>query len=592
MKKFYTLLLFLGLTLSALAQMPFKVAPDYQLQNTARKAPRKIIEGNIQMFPYMLGAFYTKLEDNVANYYVLLSSVRGEYDSTSGALTAPKGYVLFLDLYAAPNGGGSLPEGSYVPGTANQLNAFDSEYTCIQVMDENNNATEFIQITDTVTVSRTKTGQTLILTTATIGGKKKTLRFQGNIVLSNTQSTTDIYYQLAHDVNTRFTGGVSLYYGNLYDSNTGNMVVRMYDCQFDLESGAQLGDGYAMELMLFGPLFAEAKDAVIAPGHYTLARNFTRDTWFPGMEVNYMGVTVTFGTFVQELRSTDPTFGDEGYGWAYASSGTIDVEDIGGDSIRITLDLKSKTGYAIKGVYEGPQFPVFDYSPPAKSAVSTLTEDLELSLDYVERARIYDHGVQGETGTRSFVVDLGDDLDPEGFVLPELYRSEYGADCMRLEFLVAQNDPYLAEGIYYVTEENFVNYYAPGRMRWGYFANGGEITGTRWMHLAPSRYYVMDGHAPVVSGFVTVELAGKKSEDGADIYIFRINLTDDAGFNITGTWEGPVRLCYDPKEINPNAEGVSEILTPLAPVATYDLQGRSASAKSGIYLQKNRKLIR
>lgn len=605
MKHLYTLLVMACLTLTTMAQAPLK--QHFRMGNAATQKAcaltaqlaQPIIETNIQVFPYMVAANYTKLNDATANYYLVFSSVRSQYDPNSGELSAVNGLVLYLDLYAAPNGGKSVPEGTYTKGTDHGDFTYDPEFTTLEVHGADNSVTGYIPLTSDIVVTPTSSGQYLITTKAVIGEKEKTLRFHGNFNLTNTQQTSDAYYQLTHDINTRFTGGVSLYYGNLYESNTGNMVVRLYDCAFDLESGAQLGDGYAVELMLFGPLFKEFSDAQIAPGHYTIARNFARDTWFPGMEINYMGVTVAFGTFAQELRSSDPTFGDEGYGWAYATGGTIDVVDIGEGNIRITLNLTSKTGYAIKGVYEGPQFPVFDYSPTPKSAVSTLTEDLELNLSYVKRAHIFNHGIQGDTGTRSYIVDLGSDIDPDGFVLPELNTNPYGADVMRLEFLTDSSSPYLPEGIYSVMEENYTTFYAPGRMRQGYFADGGAITGTRWMHLAPNRYYVMDGHAPAAAGSVSV-IRGGKNEAGEDIYTFLINIIDDADFNITGTWQGPVHLRYDPKEIDPNCEGVASITAPTRTEGLlYDLQGRclqgnvkvGSAVQSGLYITNNRKFL-
>lgn len=589
--RIYTLLAALVLSMTVSAQSLVK--PKYQ--PVTSNASQQVVVNKIQSFSYLLAAFYEKQSENVANYYMIFSSVAGQYDAISGALTVPKGMALFLDLYAEPTGGKGLPEGTYEAGDGTTPLSYNKEYTYIQVMDADSKVTETIPLTQPITVSTSAGGQSIIQTKATIKGVEKTVRFMGSISFSNADQSADAYYQMTSDINTTFTGGIALYYGNLYESNTGNMVIRLYDCDFDKESGAQLSSGTAVELMLFNVLFSDPKDAEVAPGHYTVARNFQRNTWFPGMTINYMGVNIAFGTFAQVLNMEDSSFGDQGYAWSHAASGTIDIEDAGEGKIRITLDLKSKTGYAIKGTYTGPALPVADYSKPDNHAViSTLQEDLMLDLGYVKYAEVYNHGTQ-EGNTRSFVIDLGadNDVDKEDrYVLNHTDNSEYGADCMRLEFLTDPTAPYIPEGVYFVMEENYTSYFQAGRMRQGYFANGGEITGTRWMHLAPKRYYVMDGHAPAVSGSVSVQRAGK-DEAGKDLYTFNINLVDDAGFNIVGDWTGPVRLHYNPLEINPNAEGIQAIQaasTQLAPV--YDLQGRPCrQPQRGIYLQHNHKHI-
>lgn len=545
----------------------------------------------------LLGAFYDE-KGELGNFYLICSNVKGEYSQATGELTAPNGFVLFLDLYGEPNGGKSLPAGTYTPGDGTKPFTYSTEFSYIQKMDGDNKVAQTYPLEDNISVEVTEGGQVTILAYSTIGNSQKTFRYMGTPPFSTGSQTTDAMFQYTKDINTTFTGGISLYYGNLYQANTGNMVVRLYDCDFDPETGAQLSSGTAVELMLFNVLFQDPKDAEIAPGHYTLARNFQANTWFPGMTVNYMGIPVTFGTFAQILNQEDPSFGDQGYAWAYASAGTIDIEDLYNGNIRITLDLVSKTGYKIKGTYTGPQPSVLDMSNDKKGAVvSTLQENLLLDLKYVRHAEVYDNGVQEEGDCRSFSVDLGSDWDvdkgDDRFILHETDTNPNGADCMRLEFLVDQNAPYLTEGIYFVMAENYTNYFKAGRMRQGYFTQG-EITGTRWMHLAPNRYYVMDGHAPAKSGSVTVQRVGL-NDLGEDVYTFNINIIDDGGFNIIGDWTGPLRLHYDPKKINPDAEGIANVGGSLNHTSSriYDLQGRAVSkAPKGIYLMQGQKIIK
>lgn len=602
MKRILTFFAALALVLSVSAQrfakpsMPTTSVAAGQTSAPASAERQKFPESTIQQFPYLLGAFYEELNSDLANYYVICSSVAGQYNATSGALTVPNGMALSIDFYAKPNAGRRLPSGTYSAGDGTQPLSYNSEFTYIIVTDANSNQKELIPITGPIEVSSQAGGQ-LVTTKFMYNGVEKTARFFGHLNFTTTAQTTDAYYQLTSDINTTFNGGISLYYGNLYEANTGNMVLRLYDCDFDPETGAQLSSGTAVELMLFNILFADPKEARIMPGHYTMARNFSADTWFPGMEINYMGINIAFGTFAQVLNREDPSFGDEGYAWSYAAGGTIDIEEVG-SNLRISLDLISKTGHAIKGVYEGPQFNVLDFSDDKQHAVvSTLEQDLALSLDYVKHAEVYDNGEQAGN-TRSFIVDLGSDWDvdkgDDRFILNETDHNPYGADCMRLEFLVDPKTAILPEGVYFVMAENYTNFFQAGRMRQGYFTKQGEITGTRWMHLAPGRYYVMDGHAPARSGSVSVQRLGC-NEVGEDVYSFNINIVDDAGFKIVGNAAAPMRLHYKPADIDPAIVGVDNVIVNSHSDNShvYDLLGRRiGQSGKGILLQGGRKVLR
>lgn len=548
------------------------------------------IVSQYQLFPTVLQATYDKLSDDLAEYYMLCSTTGAQYDPASGEIYAPKGMLLYLDLFAKPNAGSGIPVGTYTAGDGKSAFTYDKEYTYISVLDDKSQPKNEIAITGEITVTNPTGDVYQITTPVIINGKEKIARFRGTFKFDNAQQTTDAFYQLKYDVDTKFNGGFGLYYGNLMQANTGNMVLRLYTGKFDNYTGAMLEPGYCVELMLFGPLFSDPKDAEVAPGTYTVARNFAKNTWFPGMDANYMGQALTFGTFLQEVRE-DPSFGDQGYAWAYASSGTITIEDIGGKARRITLDMKSKTGYAIRGTYEG-ELPITDVSDDKKGAVvSTLTEDLALNIGYIKEGHIWHTGDQ--YGCRSFTVDLGNDSGRDEFMANEVRTNEKGADCMRLEFLTDTDAAELPAGIYQVMEENYTTYYKPGRMRQGYFANGGELTGTRWMHLRHENYerpyFYMDGLAPAVAGTITVERPGKYADDGKEVYIFRIDLIDDADFLITGEWEGPVSLEYDSVAL-----GVSGVTTSAQqPSAIYDLSGRRVSkAGKGILLHNNQKIIR
>lgn len=55
--------------------------------------------------------------------------------------------------------------------------------------------------------------------------------------------SSDVYPQISTDINTTFHGGIGYYYGNLMDSKTGNMVLNLYDGEYDTETGGMTGKG-------------------------------------------------------------------------------------------------------------------------------------------------------------------------------------------------------------------------------------------------------------------------------------------------------------------------------------------------------------
>lgn len=64
----------------------------------ATSAQHRAGENIIQQFPYLLGAFYEKLSDSLADYYILCSSVAGQYNASTGAVTAPNGMLVRQSL--------------------------------------------------------------------------------------------------------------------------------------------------------------------------------------------------------------------------------------------------------------------------------------------------------------------------------------------------------------------------------------------------------------------------------------------------------------------------------------------------------------
>ena len=402
--------------------------------------------------------------------------------------------------------------------------------------------------------------------------------------------SSDVYPQISTDINTTFHGGIGYYYGNLMDSKTGNMVLNLYDGEYDTETGGMTGKGHDLVINLYNRLFGDPKTATVVPGTYTVARNFKVGTFFPGMEIDYNGMTVVMGTYVKRRKAV--TGMDTDYDYCYITNGTITIADGEKEgTFDITVDCTTDRGHKVTGTAKGISFIYYDKSEKDdKDVDSNLEEDVHLKFDRVEKSRIYSLGVQN--GVQVFSVDLGspsgkDDQDYTG-----------DQDLLRMEFQAAEGSQYLPEGTYTLMEEShlWTNMYAPFMMTRGYFYNNGERTGTRYHHFrknpdpATRLPWVVDKWATVYSGTVGV------SKTDNTHYKFVINLFDGKGFQITGEFDKEMEYNYEPSSIT-GIEGIKADFTGKTEI--YSVGGQLmqtidgtkaasiANLPSGIYIVKS-----
>lgn len=510
----------------------------HKVRAAAATAPRAASQVTLTQ---CAAAVYNTGQDGLGNYYIIFSE-KGDVtvDLANGTVSASDDNLLFLDLYATASSPIVLPEGTYTAGDSGAMTF--SEYTYSSYYNANG-AEESANALSAVNVKRADDGTYTITATDVQGA---TYTYTGKISFVDPSANTHVFPQIGADINVTCTGGMGFYHGNLYESKTGNMYINLFTGAFDPETGGMTETGYNLSLCVFSRLFPDSKQAHVMPGTYTMARNFQTDTYYPGMEIDYMGVTIPFGTYVKQRRAM--TGSDTDYAYAYIVDGTITITD-GTESgkYNVTVDCITDDGHTVKATATDVEFPVTDLSDDKPAAVvSNLNDDVALNLDYVKTARAYYSGKQN--GTHVFTVDIG---SPAG-------RDGNEGDLMRMEFQTGLDANDLREGTYQLMEQNhlWTNLYAPYKLTQGYFTDEGELTGTRYWHFAEGRYQVVDLYAAVISGSVSVERVKGSDTD----YHFTIDVADGNGFYIQGEWTGPLEKNYNPADIEVDT-GIAQATT-------------------------------
>lgn len=480
----------------------------------------------------VVAVYYTQASGGTLldNYYLVLADKSDvSYNDAEGSIEATDANVVALDLYGPKDGGTTLPEGTYVAdGSVKDADhVFDIDYSYSTYYNASGKSSAETYLDGDITVKKNDDGTYTISLTDEEG---TSFVFTGSLSFTDRNGASSVYPQISTDINATFTGGLAFYHGNLMESKTGNIYINLFDCDFDAETGAMNEKGLNLSICAFNRLFGDPAKATIVPGTYTVARNFKVDTYFPGMEVDYNGLTMLMGTYVKRRKAMSGA--DSDYDFGYITDGTITITN-GEESGTFDFDIDCITdrGHKVKGTAKNIAFTIIDKSDDkADAAVTNLDHDVTLSLDYIKTARAYYLGRQN--GVNVFTVDIG---SPSG-------KDGNEGDLMKMEFQTSTDQSVIPAGTYNVMEENhlWTNLYGPYMLTQGYFDNYGELIGTRYWHFAKDRYQVVDTFASVASGKVSVELL----EDNN--YKFTIDVADGHGYLIQGTWSGPLQLNYDP----------------------------------------------
>ncbi|MDE7125667.1 MAG: T9SS C-terminal target domain-containing protein, partial [Muribaculaceae bacterium] len=409
---------------------------------------------------------------------------------------------------------------------------FDPDYSYLAYYDAdgNHNMSDEWTISN-ITVKKIAIGYT-VTATVNYNGSSSVISYSGAIDMIDSRAPASVFNQIKSNLNLTLDGAYAVYDGNLYNSNTGSMYINLYDHAFNPETGGMIEDGFSLALQVFGKLFSDSSNATLDPGTYTVARNFSRYSWYPGTEIQYMGMTGLMGCYAKERNSVKYS---DNYGYSYLSEGTIVIENMGDEVFKITVDAVTTLGHSVKGTFQG-KVPVVDQSDDSKgSSISTLEDDVVLDIAKIKQGHLWNNGIKN--GNQLFILDIG---SPSG----RDTELDNGGDIIRMEFVVPSGEKHLLPGTYTVMEEKWDSMYTPFKLAKGRFegtsSGGTDLTGTRYMHFIEGRNYIMDQYAPAYYGTVGVS----KNADGT--YKFNIALVCDAYFHIDGEWEGPIELMYDP----------------------------------------------
>ncbi len=512
------------------------------------------IPENAVMLKKVVSAFLVvdNTPGGVSEYYLVLSEDENTtYNSSSNQYSAKNTRLLFLDLYSQETATTILASGAYtgVSIDAVQSGTFATDYTYYVQYDSKGKmktVTKNNLISEAVQVERLDNNNNYrIVATANDG---TVFAYEGRINFIDSNAGNQVYPQIREDLNITATGGMAIYNGDIYNYGTGEMMISLFDCDFDEASGYMKEKGHMICLYLYNKKFAA--NPKIEAGSYTVARNFGKWTYFPGMEIDYMGVTVVQGCYVKRRKAMNGDDGD--YAFTYLTGGTIDIIENADGTFDFNINMTTADGYEVKSTAKNIDFTVQDLSEDEVALVSNLTEDVELDLSEIDTARMWNYGTHNYpsatvvNGCRSFTLDIGSPALGRDFVdVVEgdsvVAKQRLDGDIFRIEFLVEDGYGKPLEGVYTVMEENhhWTNLYEPFKLVQGCLKDV-DFIGTRYQHFKEGNTLVMDLLAPVVEGTVSIY---KADENGN--YRIVINVIEEAGFNITGEWTGYIKYMYN-----------------------------------------------
>lgn len=520
--------------------------------HASTNAPAYAAQGSISM-SYVLSSIYDDTSYKVPNFYAVLSnSGDAKYNPNTGDITAPAGsFTLALDFYNdTPNDVLYLPAGTYTvieDGFAERPFGFTNEFSVLDYFDANGNRSSF-KLSNPIEVVRDENGRYNITTTLSTTSGDIDISYNGPLTFKSATEKPTVYPQINHDVNVNLDkGGISFYQGVPDGYNQGLSYLNLYDVTFDESNGYMKGAGYNLCMMIAHKRFTKRENYEICPGTYNNATNLERFTWYPCREIDYMGVVMPFGSYIRELKVVN---GERSYTYAYLKTGEFTIVDNGDGTYKGTLNAVTSLGYTVTATWSG-SIALNTENATFAATISDLTDDVELDFSNLEAGRIYSTGLKG--GCRTFIVDLGSPSGKDEGI-------NYGGDLLRMEFLSDPKDHLLKPGLYTVVPRRWNEYelnaggtYEPMSLNKGYFSNGGDQVGTRYAHFRTGSYCVYDMVGPAEAGTVRVDTQDYQT------YQFVIDLEDDAGFKITGSWDKPIIYCYDPQAILDENSGIESI---------------------------------
>lgn len=535
-----------------------------------------------KIFGYYMGP----QEDAGTNgYYIAMTNTQWEGSGTKFNLTA-EGYALVMSFYGTPGDSWrDMPVGSLTESNRNGDRTFDSEYSGVLHRDAAGNLSLYTLI-EPVKIERGEANAMIVTATFIDSDYKEfSLIYEGELDLIDTTLPATLP-QLYDDLMVEGAYASAIYNGDIAENGTGLMEISIIDRKGENNEP----NGSAMKLALFGPKFANPKqDAYIEAGTYTGGTSMGRDTWLTPVEINIMGTILPLGTYGLYDDGTQSGV------YAYGASGDIVVRKGGTkNSYTIEWDIKSITGYSIRGSYTGDIYIENQSSDDKDDGSSTLEDDYEFNLDHFQRAElipmdnIYVRGI-GEIP----VTEAWKDSDGRTYGFQHIQLGDSGGtyevtdeyplgggsngkgkgkliegDFMGIDLLVPEGqEDKIFPGTYPIVANRYPYYFQAGVCVPGIVLNN-PINGTYIARVVsaigwgyPEGYF--DPTYTVANGWLNVPTIGlraciyggsvtiEKAEGGDNWFTFTVNARDVRKHNITGSWTGPFYVNYSDTPVQP-----------------------------------------
>ena len=489
-----------------------------------------------------LGKMETKSEqgEDIYNYYILLTDA--DYTLNKSDLTINEaGTVLCLDLYSVmvdPPHKLVIPTGEFNLSDKGIDKSYGIKYSCVGLYNDSGVQTSLLELDGPVTIERD--GGNLHITAYGIDEKLKRvkLEYSGEDFYSIDAGSNFSNPQIGKDVEFEGVEATALYYGNLFDSATGMMLINIFDENYDIKGK----DGYCVSLVVFSDLFGNPKNARLIPGKYTMSKGLEHGTWLPAMEINYYGIPMVMGSYAHYLDARGEKATEK---YSYGTEGEIEIIELADNAgFTVNYDLFSNDGYRIRGSYTG-KIPVIDNSDDKgdDDGTSTLEKDYDMDLSMWDCAYVAPLNRIWVGGMGYYDID-GEALKnikptyPAPFGLQYVYIGLKGddgeGDRVLLELLVNDDaETYITPGTYPCTEDRFPEHFVPGHMMRGIMLEG-DFASSSFVHLNEKTH--MDQHANFYGGEVTIT----KAEGGDNWFTFDIDGICVRKHHVRGSWTGPV----------------------------------------------------
>lgn len=506
-------------------------------------------------------------EYNTVNYTLAMATAPYVIDGVGNIYFESEGYLLIVELFAEPVQESSyvFPTGTFSASRFSEAGTYDSKKSGLLHYHKEGDTDPFVKLleNDLIVKSYEKDGMRMYTIETSFedeDGIQRTIGYDGPVnVLYQSSQLPSLDAPKTDLVASRADG---VYLGNLFGKKTGLVTINLYDEVYDNEDN---GGGYSASLAVFAKMFNGEEAPRLVAGTYNVQESPVgeENTALVGMPVSMMGQIFPFGTYIHQDTGGMGKFG-------MAKSGKIVIEETvvdgeGKQNYKISFDLVSQEGLAMKGSYEG-QVEVTDQSDDGikDDGTSTLNGDYEMNLDLISKGRLYPLGeIEGpdgekyshqrlDIGSRSgldagevigvhpndvYGMDPGD-IDPDARVCEDAKGDIFSVGLITRH----GEDGMLAPGKYPIVEENWPAYQLPGHALKGGWSNSPtpDMTYTSWMHfIVGNKSFIMDGHALIYAGEVTVE---RDDADEEGVFTISVDGYCVRQYNLTGSWKGKVTL--------------------------------------------------